>query len=308
MLTKWSADLSVATSGSALTSIAEARTNALAIKSFLTDVSAIITVLVPGNSGMTQPQITAANTAMNTALSTINAAVDAVTAAQSSFANAAAARNQAVSSYQLKLAGNSSQSIAAQSAKVAQAQAMLNEDTISSPIDGVVTKANPNVGEFAAAGQSGFSVQNSDFKIEAFVPEADIAKITVGNVASSTLDAYGSDANFAAQVVDIDPAETVLEGVPTYKVTLHFISPDARIRSGMTANLEILAHEANDVLRIPYRAIIDQGGVTSVRVVNPDGKTFATTTVTVGLKGSDGSIQVMSGLEPGNKVVTYVPQ
>ncbi|MDE2188658.1 MAG: efflux RND transporter periplasmic adaptor subunit, partial [Patescibacteria group bacterium] len=187
-----------------------------------------------------------------------------------------------------------------------QAKAILAQDTLTSPIDGVVTQADPNVGEFIAAGQGGFAVQNDNFKIEAYVPEADIAKVAVGNLASSTLDAYGAYTNFPAKVTMIDPAETVLEGVPTYKVTLVFVSPDSRIRSGMTANLEILTHQASDVLEIPYRAISQTATSTTVRLVSADGKSYTAVPVVTGLKGSDGTIEITSGLKVGDKVVTYV--
>ena len=53
-------------------------------------------------------------------------------------------------------------------------------------------------------------------------------------MADVTLDAYGSGVIFQARVDIIDPAETVLDGVPPYKVTLDFVSADPRIRSGMT--------------------------------------------------------------------------
>jgi multidrug efflux pump subunit AcrA (membrane-fusion protein) len=112
--------------------------------------------------------------------------------------------------------------------------------------------------------------------------------------------------DFPAKVVMIDPAETVLEGVPTYKVTLQFIVPDARIRSGMTANLEILTHEAAGVLEIPYRAIAVNATSTTVRLVSKDGKSYAAVPIVTGLKGSDGTIEVVSGLSVGDKVVTYV--
>jgi multidrug efflux pump subunit AcrA (membrane-fusion protein) len=149
-------------------------------------------------------------------------------------------------------------------------------------------------------------VQNSNFKIEAFVPEADIAKVAIDDVASTTLDAYGSNVDFPSRVVMIDPAETVVEGVPTYKVTLEFINPDIRIRSGMTANLTIHTHEALGVLYIPFRSVIDNNGSHFVRVVNAGGKSYATTTVEVGLKGSDGNIQIISGIKEGDSVVTYI--
>jgi HlyD family secretion protein len=277
----------------------DSRSYLTTIKVFMNDLSAIVNDLNPGNSGLAQQQIDTGVAAMNNGLSGLNTAIDSVTAAETELSTAQ-------SDYDLKLSGNSSQSIAAQAAKVAQAQAQLDEDTITSPIDGIITQEDPNVGEFAAAGQSGFSVENSGFKVEAFVPEADIAKVAVGDMASSTLDAYGSYVDFPAKVTMIDPAETVLEGVPTYKVTLQFIAPDARIRSGMTANLEILTHEASGVLEIPYRAIAVTSTSTTVRLVGKDGKSYKAVPIVTGLKGSDGTIEVVSGLNPGDKVVTYV--
>jgi HlyD family secretion protein len=299
VLNRWSTELVNGSTGNVTVLISDARANLSTVKSFMNDLAYIVNDLNPGNSGLTQSTIDADVAAMNAGSSALNAAIDAVSAAQTELSTTQ-------SNYDLKLAGNSSQSIAAQAAKVAQAQALLAEDVITSPIDGIVTKADPNVGEFAAAGQSGFTVQNSGFKVEAYVPEADIAKVAVGDMASSTLDAYGSYVDFPAKVVMIDPAETVLEGVPTYKVTLQFVSPDSRIRSGMTANLEILTHQASGVLEIPYRALTITSTSTTVRLVGKDGKSYAAVPVTVGLKGSDGTIEVISGLNEGDRVVTYV--
>lgn len=268
-------------------------------KTFMSDLSNIVGKMNPGNSGLSQSIIDTDTTVMNTGLSVLNSAIDTVTSAET-------ALSSAQSNYDLKLAGNSSQSIAAQQAKVDQAKASLDDDSIVSPIDGIVTQADPNVGEFVGAGQSGFAVENdSSFKIEAYVPEADIAKVTVGDLASSTLDAYGAYVDFPAKVITIDPAETVLQGVPTYKVTLLFTNPDNRIRSGMTSNLEILTHQALGVLEIPYRALTITSTSTTARIVSPDGKSYASVPVSVGLKGSDGTIEVTSGLKVGDKVVTY---
>jgi RND family efflux transporter MFP subunit len=306
LFSAWSNDIGAATPAVAANLITTSSSRLQTIKGFMSDLSLIVNDLSPGDSGMSQSQVNAAIGAMNQGLSTLNTAIDSVTAASSEISSAQNSLDQAKSNYNLKLSGNSSQSIAAQSAKVEQAKAILAEDIVTSPIDGVVTKADPNVGEFAAAGQSGFAVENSEFKVEAFVPEADIAKIVVGNTASSTLDAYGSGIDFPATVTMIDPAETVIEGVPTYKVTLKFVMPDARIRSGMTANLEIHTHERDGVVTIPYRAVVSDAVGKTVRRVNADGKTYASISVTTGLKGSDGTIEIVSGLNPGETVVTYV--
>ncbi len=298
VLSAWAADLA-ATNPDPATLIARAHHYLTSLKSFLTDLSTVVNNLTPANASMTQAAINADLAIMNTGLSTLNGAIDSVTTAES-------ALSAAQSAYDLKLAGNSSQTIAAQAAKVAQAKALLAQDTIYAPIDGLVTRADPNVGEYVAPGQSGFAVQNNNFKIEAYVPEADIAKVAVGDLASSTLDAYGSDTDFPARVIAIDPAETVLEGVPTYKVTLVFVNPDQRIRSGMTANLEILTHERQNVLTIPFRAVTDNGGQKSVKIASADGQSYTTVLITTGLKGSDGLIEVTSGLKAGDQVVTYI--
>lgn len=291
LLSQWSNELSTSTPDRAGSLISDSYNYLSTIKQFMNDLSVIVNGLNPVNSGLSPAAITADVATMNSGLSTLNGAIDSVTTAQS----------------QLAVAGNSSDSIAAQTAKVAEAQAALSDDTIISPIDGLVTQEDPTVGEFVAAGNSGFAVEsNGDFKIEAYVPEADIAKVAIGDLSSTTLDAYGSDVDFPAKVTAIDPAETVLEGVPTYKVTLEFVTNDPRIRSGMTANLIILTHEADNVLTIPYRAVIDNAGAMSVRLVSADGKSYTTVPVTTGLKGSDGTIEIDSGLSAGQKVVTYV--
>ena len=306
ILNSWSAELATASTSNAAGVISDAHGYLLTMKTFMGDLAPIVNALNPGNSGLTQTAIDAYVTGMNSGLSALNAAVDSVTAAQTELSGARSAYDQAVSNYNLKLSGNSSDSVAAQAAKVAQAEALLDEDTLRSPIDGIVTQEGPNLGEYVAPGQSGFAVESSGFKVEAYVPEADIAKVAVGDLASSTLDAYGSYVDFPERVTMIDPAETVLEGVPTYKVTLQFVAPDARIRSGMTANIEIHTHEADGVIEIPYRALTITATTTTVRVVNADGKSWSVVPVMTGLKGSDGTIEIVSGLNPGDKVVTYV--
>ena len=55
----------------------------------------------------------------------------------------------------------------------------------------------------------------------------------IGDNANITLDAYDSDVVFGARVTSIEPAETIVDGVATYKTTLQFNKKDRRVRSGM---------------------------------------------------------------------------
>ena len=277
------------------------------VKSFVGDLSGIVNKLSANSSALTQTQIDSYVSIMNTAMTNSNTAISSVTAADTALKNATAGYNQANNQFLLQKAGSSQEAIDAMRAKVLGAQATLAKDSIVSPIDGTITKAEPNLGEFVGPGVNVFGViSNGQYKVEAYVPEADIAKIAINNSADITLDAYGSNVIFKATVTAIDPAETILEGVPTYKVTLQFDQKDERIRSGMTANTDILTHEKDNVLTIPSRAVIDNSGKKSTRILKKDGKTFTSVDIVIGLKGSEGTTEIISGVAEGQKVVTYV--
>jgi HlyD family secretion protein len=145
-------------------------------------------------------------------------------------------------------------------------------------------------------------ISNGNFQVDVNIPEADIAKIKVGDSANITLDAYGSDVIFPAHVVSIDPGETMIEGVATYKTTLDFDKKEDRVKSGMTANIDILTAQSNNTLYIPQRDLItDNTGkyvLIDTGLAQPEKKM-----VQVGIKGSDGNIEIISGLNEGNKII-----
>jgi RND family efflux transporter MFP subunit len=299
-LEKWSSKISSIKAESVTLFIADIDQYLDITKTFVDNLSLIVGNLNTINSGLDRSAIDANIITINTGLSALNNAINIVTLAKTALFSAQ-------SNYDLKLAGYSTQAISAQQARVSQARISVNDSHLVSPIDGIVTKASPNIGEFVSMGQSGFTVQSDNgYKIEAYVPEADVAKISIKNKAGVTLDSYGQYVIFPATVFYIDPAETIIEGVSTYKVTLQFDNSDNRIRSGMTANTEILTHEKNNVLVVSSRAVVDDGGKKTVRVVNKDGKTFTSVPVTIGLKGSYGTTEIISGLIDGQKVVTYI--
>jgi multidrug efflux pump subunit AcrA (membrane-fusion protein) len=74
----------------------------------------------------------------------------------------------------------------------------------------------------------------------------------------------------------------------------------------MTANLDIKTNERKNVLTVPTRAILTEDSSRLVRIVNPDNKTYKNVPIKVGLKGSDGMSEIISGLNIGDRVVTYI--
>ena len=186
----------------------------------------------------------------------------------------------------------------------------LRDYSIYAPFAGVVTREDAKVGEIAAPNITLVSlISESALEIEANITEADIAKIKLGNHAEVTLDAYNSnftDVAFTATVTAIDPAEIIIDGVPTYKTTLQFEKLAEGIKPGMTANLDITTAVHDNVIIIPQRAVVRQGDRQFVQMpANNQSQATTEQTVTTGLRSSDGMIEIVSCLKAGDKVILY---
>lgn len=313
MLNAWRQQLgSISTSTDLSVYISAAQKNILQAKAYFDTLSVIVNGLTISNSGLSQTTIdtyrgyvTQGQTEVVTGATNLSTAISNMTNSRSSLL---VAQNELT----LSESGSTPEAVKAQQGKVAQAEAnvlsnrsILSKSIITSPIEGVVSKVDAEIGEILGASQVVFSViTEGSYEIEIQVPEADIAKINVGNTANIYLDAYGSDVVFGGKVTEIDPAETIVEGVPTYTVTLQFSEKDARIRSGMTANIDIVTAEKSQVVSVPTRAIIDRGRVKIIRI--PSGDSFVEKEVKIGLKGSEGMTEIIEGVTEGDTVVTFV--
>lgn len=210
--------------------------------------------------------------------------------------------NQAQSiNSQIAVVASEEADIKSYEAAIQNIEVQIAKTFLRSPIDGVITKQDARVGEIALAGATLISVISaSQFEVETNVPEADIAGIKIGNTADITLDAYGDDIVFKAKVSAIDPAETVIDGVSTYKVKLRFLEGDARIKSGMTANIDILKQEKSGVLIVPQRLVSSRNGKKFVNITENGNKKEIE--VVTGLRGSGGNIEIVEGLKEGDHV------
>ena len=291
-----------------------------------------------------------AKTSINTEISTVSSQQQSISVQkitnQNSISVAETSVNNAKNSLattedqlKLKQAGYTEEQIKAQEAQVDQAkanlasqrallnqayanvqnyQAQLAKTVLYAPISGLVTKMEAKVGEvvFPSSPYSDSRVifvsiiRDVNYEIEVNVSEVDIAKIKSGDPARITLDAYGDEVEFHASVISIEPAETLVEGIATYKVRLQFDEQDERIKSGMTANIDILTEKRENVIIVPQRAVITKAGEKLVRIIEelPEERITNINEVTVktGLKGSDGRIEIIEGIKEGDKVVTSI--
>lgn len=299
------------------------------IEQFLRKVSQSLTSSVGIESSLSTYKINVntALTSISTSVSNINNQKISISAQKNkNNTNITTAENNlrlAESELALTKSGSRDEAIRAQESKVKQAKlnvdsqaayvrqnqasyqtaaARYSKTILRSPISGTVTKVDIKLGEIAPANQNVISViSTKKFQIEANIPEIDIRKIQVDDIATLTLDAYGDDQKFEARVIFIDPAEEIKDGVPTYKTTFEFTSDDERIKSGMTANLVITGQSKDNVLAALKRSIYRKDDKQYVKVM--DGSTTKEVEITTGFEGSLGKVEVLSGLKAGDKVI-----
>jgi HlyD family secretion protein len=139
------------------------------------------------------------------------------------------------------------------------AEVDLEHTTIYSPVDGIVISRTCDVGQTVVA-----SFQTPDLfliakdltkmQVEAYVDEADIGKVGLGQKVTFTVDAF-PDSTFAGTVSQIRFAPEEQENVVTYVTVVEVENPDLMLRPGMTATVSIIVEERKNVLRVPDVAV-----------------------------------------------------
>lgn len=201
--------------------------------------------------------------------------------------------------------------VARQAASVDAARDDVSKTELLALAGGVISRLDIEVGENVTANQEVIGILSEDVTIEVDISESDIAKVALDDTVRITLDAYGDDVVFEGYVLSIEPAETEISGVVYYKTTIIFngIADQYDIRSGMTANVDILTDVREAALVVPRRAILTKDGVSVVRVVrDPTRGVFEERTITTGLIGDDGVVEVLSGLAEGEEIVTFLKE
>jgi len=192
-------------------------------------------------------------------------------------------------------------SLAAARANLAQTVANRNKSVISAPVDGVIGKIDAKVGEYVSSGSDVVKIVSPHFEIKVDIPETDITKVSLGDQADINLDAFGEDKKFAGVVTEIEIGETVIQDVVYYTVTLTLEEDgESDILNGMTADVLFFTEEKENVLFIPNRAVRTNGDK-YVRVLENNEVTDVY--IKLGLKGDNGLIEIMEGLEEGQEIV-----
>jgi RND family efflux transporter MFP subunit len=244
-----------------------------------------------------QTNINTAKTSVDTAVANLNTAKG----------NLETAKNK----LSLAEAGPRQTDIALYEAQISEAQANLsltqeqiNDATLKSPINGAIINVSGEIGEMVKANISIITIISKNaFQIEADISEANIGKVELGHPVKITLDAF-SEQEFLGKIIQIEPAETVIQGVVYYKIIIAFDKIKENVKPGMTANIIITTDFRKNVLTIPQRAVSQKQGKEIVKI--PSDGLFSEKEIKTGLKGSNGAVEVLSGLSQGDKVITFI--
>lgn len=307
-LNTWQNELNALSADSPTSTLDQALVNATnhltVIENLLTtDATAVVDAVNLSASTITAYQADVAN-----AITEADEAASSISTTSQTIASDEAAVAQAEAQLNVTLAGSTPQAIAAQQAQVESAQANeqsvqveIDNDSLVSPIDGVVTTQNAKVGEIATAGETLTSIISANnLEVDADVPETDIGKVAINDPVMMTFDAFPNQ-NFTGKVFYIDPAQTVVGGVVDYLVKSSLDPTSSTIKSGLTANLNIETQTDQNALILPQYAIIQNASGTFVDILQNNQETQVP--VTLGIQDQNGNVEVTSGVTAGEQVI-----
>ncbi len=171
--------------------------------------------------------------------------------------------------------------------------------TVTSPLAGQVLSVGTAPGEFRNDSTTPLlSIADlSHVWVSASIPERDIARVQVGQSARVQVAAF-PESHYAGTVQTI---ENLLDpDTRSMKVRIQLDNSDLRLKPGMFATVTILG-SAEPAIMVPTSALLT--GDKPVVWVERAPRTFTRRTIELGAQTADQAV-VLSGLEPGERVVT----
>ncbi len=178
------------------------------------------------------------------------------------------------------------------------------------PAAGTVLRVNVDESDRISAGTVAITLANlSQLQLTIDVAEVDIPKISVGQLADVTIDAF-PERVFAGMISSIDPSSSAQEGVIDYPVTVRLIDEALTgVRPGMTAVATPRSETADARWLVPTTAVQEKNGETVV-MKSRDEDALPVAVVVEGVQG-EWTVVRSTQLQSGDEVfgaTTFVKQ
>lgn len=192
---------------------------------------------------------------------------------------------------------------------VEDAETRLKETTIYAPIAGTVLDIPVEKGTIVSSALTNMSggtsvltlADLSDLRVIGAIDEAQIGKVSVGQTVEIRVDAY-PDRVFEGKVDRVSPLGKEVSSIVTFDVEIIVVDKNkALLRSGMSADLEIVTSELKGVLLVPLLSIETSGRSRFVRLANGEQRPIKTGT-------TDGTrMVVLEGVDEGDSILAAPP-
>jgi macrolide-specific efflux system membrane fusion protein len=175
-----------------------------------------------------------------------------------------------------------------------------NQTALISPIDGQVIVSNLNPGQTITTNDA-VLVLSDRLIVQADVDETDIGNVKVGQKAQISLDAY-PDIEVEGVVDHIYYESTLVNNVNIYHVDIVPVKVPEVFRSGMSANIDIVVNEKENVLTLPVAAVRSRNGQSFVLMRTSASDSLRKVPVQLGLQ-DESNVEIQRGLSASDVVV-----
>ncbi len=201
--------------------------------------------------------------------------------------------------------GPDPEDIAAAQARVAAVEASIKQSRVIAPFEGVITDVQSKSGDQVSPGTPAFRLDDlSHLLVDVQVSEVDINRITVGQDVNLIFDAI-LNREYNGKVTEVAMVGTNNQGVVDFTVTVELIDADEAVKPGMTAAVNIVVSQLEDVLLVPNRAVRVLEGERVVYLLRDD--QAEPVNITLGASSETASEVLEGELEVGELIIINPP-
>jgi HlyD family secretion protein len=197
--------------------------------------------------------------------------------------------------------GTDPDEIEAAEARIAAIEATLELVRLDVPFDGTVTAVESKPGDSVSPGTISFRIDDlSHLLVDVEVPEVDINRIETGQRTLMTFDAI-QGREYQGIVTNVARVGTQQQGLVNFIVTVELTDPDEAVLPGMTAAVNLVVAQLDDVLLVPNRAVRLRDGQRVVYILRNG--TPEAVNVTIGASSETVSEVIEGDLRVGEVIV-----
>lgn len=182
-------------------------------------------------------------------------------------------------------------------------RATIERKVLSAPFDGVLGLIRPDLGQYVQAGEAVVNLQNLDaMRLNAGVEQDVLPLLKIGQSVHASVVSYPGQV-FEGVLTAMEPS---VDGNGLVWIQASFPNVDRLLRPGMFARIQISRGQGEPVVTLPGNAVTySLYGETIQKIIEDEAGVLRATPVVVrvGFR-RDGRVQILEGIQPGDRVVS----